>query len=401
MGSTVLKLEGTGGDLKEMTTTEENYLAYRAGLSLAEMVDSASSLVTSSSGATSIGSYSDNVYDQAVGSHGTLTTTTTTTTLYQKDGIADSSGGDFHLPLEFIDNSGDFEIHELTQSEVDTLTDRLVSRIMTSEYPGTYRLGSSAPSGDYNTHLSSVFTDTRTDGTSVAYSIYQRQSMSAPTTVRPVSVKRASGRTGSFQGIQEMTDGEIKYTFGQEAKTRIVEGTDGVGTYQLRSSAQGAPTASGTWNARGTATDTKNTVVETDYTRTAEEVYTGNFIGDFIGDFSRTFTGNFIGNFQQEYTGNYTGDFLRDFTGNFLRDFTGNFLRDFTGNFARDFTGDFVREFTGTFAGNFTGNFLRGTSQVTLWDLQTRQQIQQTTLQTILLRPHKFRLLQTLQQIQL
>ena len=28
---TPLKLEGTNGDLKEMTTAEENYLAYQAG----------------------------------------------------------------------------------------------------------------------------------------------------------------------------------------------------------------------------------------------------------------------------------------------------------------------------------------------------------------------------------
>ena len=28
---TPLKLEGTNGDLKEMTTAEENYLAYRRG----------------------------------------------------------------------------------------------------------------------------------------------------------------------------------------------------------------------------------------------------------------------------------------------------------------------------------------------------------------------------------
>ena len=29
--ATPLKLEGTNGDLKEMTTAEENYLAYQAG----------------------------------------------------------------------------------------------------------------------------------------------------------------------------------------------------------------------------------------------------------------------------------------------------------------------------------------------------------------------------------
>ena len=29
MGTTTLKLEGTNGDLKEITTSEENYLAYQ------------------------------------------------------------------------------------------------------------------------------------------------------------------------------------------------------------------------------------------------------------------------------------------------------------------------------------------------------------------------------------
>ena len=392
MGSTVLKLEGTGGDLKEMSTTDENYLAYQAGLQLAAMgPTSAAALTTSASGATVIGSFSDTVYDQNVGDHGALTVTTTTTNLYQVDAVADTSGGDYRLPVEFIDNSGDYEIHELTQTEVNTLTDRLVSRIMTSEYPGTYRLGSSAPSGDYDTHLASVFSDTKTDGSSVAYNIYQRQTMSAPTAVRPVSVKRSSGRTGTYQGLQEMTDAQIKYTFGQEAKTRIMNGSDGVGTYQLRTSSQGAPVASGTWSARGTATDTRNAVADTDYsanyegnyqseftadytgefTTTYGAVFTGNFLGNYTGnfareftaDFSRTFTGNFTGNFDRIFTGTFTGNFVRDFTGNFLRDFTAAFAREFEGNFLRDFVGnfsrEFVREFEGNFAREFTGNFTR------------------------------------------
>ena len=36
-----------------------------------------------------------------------------------------------------------------------------------------------------------------------------------------------------------MSDAEIKYTFGQRAKTRIMNGTKGVGTYILNSSATG------------------------------------------------------------------------------------------------------------------------------------------------------------------
>ena len=34
-----------------------------------------------------------------------------------------------------------------------------------------------------------------------------------------------------------MSDAEIKYTFGQRAKTRIMNGNKGVGTYILNSSA--------------------------------------------------------------------------------------------------------------------------------------------------------------------
>ena len=42
-----------------------------------------------------------------------------------------------------------------------------------------------------------------------------------------------------------MSDAEIKYTFGQRAKTRIMNGTKGVGTYILNSSATG-PSETGT-----------------------------------------------------------------------------------------------------------------------------------------------------------
>ena len=42
-----------------------------------------------------------------------------------------------------------------------------------------------------------------------------------------------------FRGLQEMTDAEIKYTFGQRAKTRIMNGSLGVGTYLIKSATQG------------------------------------------------------------------------------------------------------------------------------------------------------------------
>ena len=123
--------------------------------------------------------------------------------------------------------------------------------------------------------------------TVATYNIYQRQTFSAPTAVRPVALKRSSGGSGTFQGIQEMSDAEIKYTFGQRAKTRIMNGNKGVGTYILNSSTTGAPSETGTWVAKGTATDTRHTTTDTDYTQ--------DFVGTFEQDFVGTFTGTFVG----------------------------------------------------------------------------------------------------------
>ena len=191
-----------------MTTAEENYLAYRAGLGLAAM-DSSETSALSTLGDNNIGSHTDTKFDQAVGTHGvTLTTTSITTNLFQRQGAADETGNGFRLPTEFVDNGGSPELHEFDSDELDTISGRLISRIITSEYPGSYRLGTAAPSGDYDTHITNVFSDTRTDGTTVNYNIYQRQTMTAPTTVRPIAVKRANGRTGSFQGLQEMVDSD-------------------------------------------------------------------------------------------------------------------------------------------------------------------------------------------------
>ena len=157
--ATPLKLQGTNGDLQEMSTTEENYLAYRAGLHLKNA--STSSVWTLNDGTLTgthqtVGQYSDTVYDDAVGTHGTtLTETTTNTTLKQRGGTASEDNGNFRYPIKF-DSTND-NIHEMTDAELNTLTDRLTSRIFTSDYPGTYRLGSSTPGSDYDTHLSNIF----------------------------------------------------------------------------------------------------------------------------------------------------------------------------------------------------------------------------------------------------
>ena len=353
--ATSLKLHdaSSDGDLKQITTSEENYLAYRAGLNLAgggkTQVGSLSDVNTPGAHST-VGTYTDTVYDQAIGTHGTtLTQTTTNTTVYQKDGVAGESGGNFRYPIKWDTSTNPDSIKEMTDAEVTTITDRLIGTIFANDYPGIYVLGTSAPSGDYDVHLSNIFTDTRKDGTSVNYNIYQRQSMTAPTAVRPVALKRSSGGSGTFQGLQEMSDTEIQYTFGQRARTRIMNGSNGIGTYLLLSATAGNPTAngySGTWVAKGTATDTTNVTQETAYTRNRSS--------------------NYVGNYEQAFTRNFEGNYARTFVGNYARGFLGNYQRTFTGNYARTFEGNYIANFVGNYARTFQGNYSRAFTRTSI-----------------------------------
>ena len=94
--ATPLKLEGTNGDLKEMTTAEENYLAYQAGEQLKASAKTEVGAITDvSTGNETVGAFTDTRFDQVPGSHGSITTTSTVTTLYQTEGTAAENGGDF------------------------------------------------------------------------------------------------------------------------------------------------------------------------------------------------------------------------------------------------------------------------------------------------------------------
>ena len=331
-----LKLNGTAGDLKEMTTTEENYLAYLAGLQLAAMASSDVSALTTSSGGTSIGSYTNTFFNQAVGTHdGTnITSGSATTTLYQNTGTASEASVDFHRPIRWA-GSGNIEEHDNT--EFNSVTDRLLSTIFTNDYPGVYKLAASSPGADWDVHLASVFTDTQSLGvTAATYNIYQRQTMTAPTTVRTVKILND---TTAFDGLKEMNATEMQVTFGQRAKTRIMSSSNYIGAYQLRSSAQGAPVAAGTWRAVGTATDTKDT--------TTNVAYAGTYANSFAG----TYTGSF--------TGSYTSDFVGSYTGSFV----GSYANSFAGSYSRGFTGSYARGFTGTYAGTYAGGYVGGVLQ--------------------------------------
>src|SRR6056300_36426 len=215
----------------------------------------------------------------------------------------------------------------MPDSDMNVLARRLNSRIATSDYPGVFKLGSSSPGGDYATHIAGVFTDTQTDGTSVTYNIYQRNAMTAPTTVRPIGLR-------SDGDVQEMTDSDISDSIG--AFVRNLRATAGeVGSYQLRSASQGAPTDAGTWSAMGTATDTKKDTAETSYTRTRTSTYTRNRASTYTRDRVSAYSRNSTRTRTSSYLGDYIGDYTRGFIGNYSRDFAGDYVGDYVGNYAR------------------------------------------------------------------
>jgi len=310
----LLKADGDG-NLTKITHAEENYIAYQIGLRLSlDTTGTSNGGLKASGTGTTVGTFSDTSFDDAVGSHdGSLTTTTTTSTLKQTTGSASESGANFHKPVIF-DRSATGDVVALKAAnspEFTNIVDRILLKTFANEHPGCRKLAASSPGGDWTVALSNVFTDTRTDGTSINYSIWIKTSGTAPTKVSPQKLHN------DFD-LKAMDEAEIQYTFGQRAKTRI--SITGIGTYKLLASGQSLP--AGTWVAKGTATDTKQQTADQNYTR----VSTGNFVGNYAG--------RYVG----DYVGNYSGDYTRNSSGNYTRvsttDFTGDFIANYVGNYA-------------------------------------------------------------------
>ena len=77
----------------------------------------------------------------------------------------------------------------MADSDMNVLVDRLNGRIAQSDYLGQFKLGTSAPDGNYalfrSTFLKTPFTDTNGDETDkVIYNIYRRETQSAPTNIQ-------------------------------------------------------------------------------------------------------------------------------------------------------------------------------------------------------------------------
>ncbi len=397
------KFDTTGGG-----SSDQNYLAYQASLYLADQDSSNTGRIATEylgsvdSGETSVeyntrivGTYVNTFFDSAVGTSagtgGLYTVSTTGTTLLQHGHYEFNDDSDVRR-LIYLDSDAsigytqtdggvDTVIPQLKIKEMDSdtenrLVDRINSYIYTNDYPGTYKLSSSNSITDYSVEKQ-IFTDTRTDNTTVPYFLHKRTTITAPTVVRPFAIKRSNGDSGDYQGLQEMTDRQIQQSLGCASKNRTATQDGGVGSYALLSSAQGTPAStgkSGTWVSKGTATDTRQVIEDATYTRSRSSTYliqrnstySQTYSRDRASTFTQDFIGNYSRNFQDTYTKTrtsvYSPGFVGDFTGNYTRERDQNFTRTSTrtSTYTRDRNAERDTNFSRTqlYAGNFARNFI-------------------------------------------
>jgi len=275
MPKTPLKQKTVGEpNVQEITTAEHNYLAYLAGLELETASGTYSESVLGSLGKTnqggtdlSIGTFTNTRRDGDVGDHGSsaLNITTTNTVVYQQDATY-SEPSNFRHPLYQHEVSNLTRIQEFNDADQLELGETLAGIIYANDYPGTFKIATSTPSGGYTVAVSNFLQDTRADGTT-NYNLYQRTSMTPPTEVDLMAVARGSSspfnaKTGTYKGLIVMSDAHRKETAKaclDRYLSTITSSVKPIGSYLIRTS---APSETGTWVEKGTILDKRNEIAE-------------------------------------------------------------------------------------------------------------------------------------------
>ena len=280
MPKTPLKYK-SGNDIQEIITTtgvdnEYNYLAYLAGLELETASGTYSESVLGSLGKTqqsldlSIGTFTNTRRDGDVGEHGSsaLNITTTPTTIYQQD-AAYSEPSNFRNPLYQHEVSNRLRIQEFNDADQLELGEILAGIIYANDYPGTFKIATSPPSGGYTLAVSNFLQDTRADGTT-NYNLYQRTTIPSgdiPTEIDLMAVARGSSspfnaKTGTYKGLIVMSDAHRRETVKaclDRYLSTITGSVKPIGSYLIRTSDPNS-TETGTWVAKGTIYDKRNEI---------------------------------------------------------------------------------------------------------------------------------------------
>ena len=267
-------------EVQEIITTgvdnEYNYLAYLAGLELETSSGTYSESALGSLGKTqqsldlNIGTFTNTRRDGDVGEHGSsaLNITTTNTIVYQQD-AAYSEPSNFRNPLYQHEVSNRLRIQEFNDADQLELGEILAGIIYANDYPGTFKIETSPPSGGYTLAVSNFLQDTRADGTT-NYNLYQRTSIPSgdiPTEIDLMAVARGTSspfnaKTGTYKGLIVMSDAHRRETVKaclDRYLSTITGSVKPIGSYLIRTS---TPTETGTWAEKGTILDKRNEIAE-------------------------------------------------------------------------------------------------------------------------------------------
>ena len=206
---------------------------------------------------------------------GTVTDTSqsgsTTTTLWRRS--TEGSPATTVRPLKVVSDG----LREMTDAEIQSLTDRLRARIVSTGI-GQYKVQETAPTTGTWVRQGNIFYDSRQETGNVNYS---------------------GTYTGNFSGTY--TGNYTGYYAGSRDKSY-------------------------TGNYTGT------------YSSNFAGSYTGNYTlyygGRNYGTYTGTYTGYYTGYFSGTYTGTYTGNYAGDYAGTYAGDYTGTYSSDFTGTYA-------------------------------------------------------------------
>ena len=288
-----------------MTDAEMDYLCEKILIKYA--TESASGDYTADlnidSTGSSVGTFVDQFADEELGSHSSPAISSTTYTF--KTNATSTSETSMVYPL--TSNGSAFmpqTSSELNSTIIARCLDKLAVANTTAAETGTYYVGTSAPSIAGTWVQQDLFYDELTnhandDDEKVTYKLWRKSSHPSATVIRSLKLSGSSN-------VHQMTDAEIE-TLTARLRNRII--STGVGTYKFQASAPGT----GTWVARGSATNRTPNL--------SNQQYTGEYAAQYEGQYGRSFARSFGRQFARTYSAQYESQFLRQF----VRVYSGNY----------------------------------------------------------------------------
>lgn len=315
------------GRIANLITTE--YANNAGGASLEFTTGSIPSTGSTGNGFT-VGTFTDTVRDDSVGTHPTdgATTTVNTYSFYQRN----ATGVGSVTPAVHVDDT-DGSIQEISTGSgtaiYSALDDCIAAMVAQSASTcGQYYISETAPTGGTWTSRGDIV-DTQVSGSddTATKTLWQKTTATTPpsATTNRVFVKQLGGLTQA--SFQEMTDAEVA-EYNELFRQRIM--TQDIGQYSLSTAAPGT----GTWQQMGeTLTDQVKD--------TATYAYAGTYTGSYTGYYEGDYTGTYDGTYEGSYAADYSGFAGTSYTGYYTGTYTGTYTGAYEGSFSGDFTGDY------------------------------------------------------------